>query len=207
LLNACLTISAKILSPRTNANDAGIVTMSNRFFKYVLRFIISSLVGLFSVTAWAETTHQPAHFKQIMIVMFENMSYAEVKAEPTFSRLVDYTGHQLDENGRLLRLHGLHATADNNGNGYAFFSQYYNNHLGGDEPIRPSQPNYIAMVSGSIHDVTDDENHDIKADNLSKSLSDAKLDWKVYAENLPDPSPDSSNDKTLYQKISALLFY
>lgn len=160
--------------------------MVPRNFLSKLILFLSLLFSSTLVVANAIQGHQPAHFKNIMIVMFENMSYAEIKNEPTFRRLIEYTGHQLDENGHLHLLHQLGLQQDSNGNAYAFFSQYYNNHLGGNTPIRPSQPNYIALVSGSIHDITDNENYDLDADNLGAELNDAGLSWKVYAENLPD---------------------
>ena len=49
----------------------------------------------------------------------------------------------------------------------------------------PSQPNYIALFSGSTHDVLDDEVHDIDAPNLADQLDAAGTSWRVYAENLP----------------------
>lgn len=131
--------------------------------------------------------HQPRHFQKIMVVMFENMSYAEIKNEPTFKKLVEYTGNTLDANGRLVRL--LKAPSlDSLNNGYAFFSSYYNNHDGGNVPSRPSQPNYIAMTSGSIHGIHDNDMHDLAVDNLGMELKEANINWKVYAEDLPDPS-------------------
>lgn len=139
----------------------------------------------------AKPSHAPKHFDKIMIVMFENMSYAEIKAEPTFHKLVEYSGQTLDENGRLLKMLKPGAAFDTTGNGYAFFSQYYNNHSGGLEPTRPSQPNYIAMTSGSIQGVKDNESYNLDVDNLAMELKDAKLSWKVFAEDLPDPKATS----------------
>lgn len=136
-------------------------------------------------------THLPKHFDKIMIVMFENMSYAEIKAEPTFHKLVEYSGQSLDENGHLLKLLKPGPALDTTGNGYAFFSSYFNNHSGGEEPTRPSQPNYIAMTSGAIQGIKDNENHDLDVDNLAMELNDAKLSWKVFAEDLPDAKATS----------------
>lgn len=122
-----------------------------------------------------------------MVVMFENMSYAEIQQEPTFKKLVEYTGNSLNQNGHLLKLAHTMPKHDTNGNGYALFSSYYNNHSGGTAPTRPSQPNYIALTSGSIHNITDNEIHDLNVDNLASELNEAKITWKVYAEDLPDP--------------------
>jgi hypothetical protein len=49
----------------------------------------------------------------------------------------------------------------------------------------PSQPNYLALFSGSTQDVIDDAVHDIDAPNLADQLDDAGRTWRVYAENLP----------------------
>lgn len=156
--------------------------------KYFASLLLSSL----AVTANAKpidnsNAHQPKHFKKVMVVMFENMSYAEIKNEPTFKKLVEYSGNTLDMNGRLVKLAKESVTRDTTGNGYAFFSRYYNNHSGGIAPTRPSQPNYIAMTSGSIQGVLDNNMYDLNVDNLAIELINAKLTWKVYADDLPDP--------------------
>lgn len=49
----------------------------------------------------------------------------------------------------------------------------------------PSQPNYIALVSGSTHDVSNDENVTIDARHIGDLLEAKGLHWKVYAENYP----------------------
>jgi acid phosphatase len=49
----------------------------------------------------------------------------------------------------------------------------------------PSQPNYLALLSGSTHDVFDDDPHDLTAPNLADELEAAGRTWRVNAENLP----------------------
>ena len=49
----------------------------------------------------------------------------------------------------------------------------------------PSQPNYVALFSGSTQRVTDNEPHDIAAKNLADELEAAGRTWHVYAENVP----------------------
>ena len=50
----------------------------------------------------------------------------------------------------------------------------------------PSQPNYIALFSGSLNGVTDNTQHDnINAPNLAKSLIDAGLTFATFSEGLP----------------------
>jgi acid phosphatase len=50
---------------------------------------------------------------------------------------------------------------------------------------RPSQPNYLALVSGSTQGVTNDHSHDLSAPSLFDQLEAAGLDWQVNAENVP----------------------
>jgi acid phosphatase len=49
----------------------------------------------------------------------------------------------------------------------------------------PSQPNYIALVSGSIRGVTSDANVDLDQRHLGDLLEAKGLQWKVYAEGYP----------------------
>lgn len=60
----------------------------------------------------------------------------------------------------------------------------------------PSQPNYLALFSGSNQGVTDNNNHgEFNAPNLAKSLIDKGLTCIFYSENLPSVGSqvDSSN--------------
>jgi acid phosphatase len=50
---------------------------------------------------------------------------------------------------------------------------------------RPSEPNYLALVSGSTQGVTDDGVHDIGAPTVFDQLERAGRTWAVYAENVP----------------------
>ncbi len=49
----------------------------------------------------------------------------------------------------------------------------------------PSQPNYIAMVSGSTMGVTGDSNVNLNGRHLGDLLEAKGLGWKVYAEQYP----------------------
>lgn len=49
----------------------------------------------------------------------------------------------------------------------------------------PSQPNYIALFSGSIQGVSDDGHYDLTAPNLALSLAAARLSFAGYSEDLP----------------------
>jgi len=49
----------------------------------------------------------------------------------------------------------------------------------------PSQPNYLALFSGSTQSVTDDRRHDIDAPNLATALIGAGLSFATFSEGLP----------------------
>ncbi len=49
----------------------------------------------------------------------------------------------------------------------------------------PSQPNYLALVSGSTQDVADDDPHDVDAPTIFDQLEATGRDWRVYAEGMP----------------------
>ncbi len=49
----------------------------------------------------------------------------------------------------------------------------------------PSQPNYLALFSGSTQGVHDDGHHDLDAPTLAGQLASAGKSWGVYAENVP----------------------
>ena len=65
----------------------------------------------------------------------------------------------------------------------------------------PSQPNYLALFSGSTQGVIDDAQHDLVAPTIADQLDAAGRSWRVYAENVPtgcftgltaDGGPDGS---------------
>jgi phosphatidylinositol-3-phosphatase len=49
----------------------------------------------------------------------------------------------------------------------------------------PSQPNYLALFSGSPQGVVDDDVHDLAAPTIADQLEAAGKTWRVFAENLP----------------------
>ncbi len=177
-----------------------------------IKLLNTLIVILLLAVITANAAPAPQHFKKILVVIFENMNYDMIKDEPVFNKLVAYTGHELDREGKLYFAKSQTLNQDPAGNHYALFTQYYNNHLGGAEGIRPSQPNYIAMISGSTYGIHDDERHNLTGDNLANELNEKGVTWKVYAENMPDPRPEgkmftSANtlDESVYQHITPYL--
>lgn len=49
----------------------------------------------------------------------------------------------------------------------------------------PSQPNYLALVSGSTLGVGDNDPHDVTAPTVFDQLEQAGRSWRIYAENVP----------------------
>lgn len=56
----------------------------------------------------------------------------------------------------------------------------------------PSEPNYIALVSGDTFGVTDDGYHTFDAPNLATQLTKAGLTWKGYYESIPAPGSEDA---------------
>jgi hypothetical protein len=54
-----------------------------------------------------------------------------------------------------------------------------------DAVAHPSEPNYLALWSGSTQGVADDEVHELAARNVADQLEAKARTWRVYAENLP----------------------
>jgi hypothetical protein len=49
----------------------------------------------------------------------------------------------------------------------------------------PSEPNYMALFSGSTQGVQDDGVHEISAPTLADQVEASGRDWRVYAQNVP----------------------
>jgi phosphatidylinositol-3-phosphatase len=49
----------------------------------------------------------------------------------------------------------------------------------------PSQPNYLALFSGSPQGVTDDRAHDVTAPSLADQIEATGQTWRLFAENYP----------------------
>lgn len=68
---------------------------------------------------------------------------------------------------------------------YASFAKKGINHNNYVAVAHPSQPNYVAYVSGSTNGVTGDSNTNIAASSIADRLEAAGISWSIYAENLP----------------------
>jgi phosphatidylinositol-3-phosphatase len=77
----------------------------------------------------------------------------------------------------------LGAFAKNYGNATNFFAEAH-----------PSEPNYIALVSGDTFGVQDDGYHTFDAPNLALQLTKAGLTWKGYYESIPAPGSEAARD-------------
>jgi hypothetical protein len=51
--------------------------------------------------------------------------------------------------------------------------------------IHPSQGNYIAMISGSTFNITNDKPINLTDSHIGDLLEEVKKDWKIYAEDYP----------------------
>jgi hypothetical protein len=50
----------------------------------------------------------------------------------------------------------------------------------------PSEPNYLALLSGSTQGVTDDGVHNVSGRNLLDQIEAKGKTWKVYEQNMPE---------------------
>ena len=49
----------------------------------------------------------------------------------------------------------------------------------------PSEPNYLALFSGSTQGIADDANHDFAGQNLADQLEARGKTWQIFAQNVP----------------------
>jgi hypothetical protein len=84
---------------------------------------------------------------------------------------------------------------------YATLSRYYG-------VSHPSLPNYLALVSGSTHGITDDcTTCSVSGRSLADSLQRAKKSWKVYAEDLPSPGYTGAFSKGYAKKHDPFMYF
>jgi phosphatidylinositol-3-phosphatase len=98
-------------------------------------------------------------------------------AAPPLPPRYDHVVMVIEENHSAAQVMGSPYLSSLASRGASFSSMYGITH--------PSQPNYIALFSGSTQGVADDYQHDISAPNLATGLVDAGLTFATYSEGLP----------------------
>ncbi|KIM39457.1 hypothetical protein M413DRAFT_446962 [Hebeloma cylindrosporum] len=96
------------------------------------------------------------------------------------------------------------AYADPNLKSFANSGIIYNNWLAYGHP---SQPNYIAMTSGSANGVTTDASVTIDVQNIADLLEAKGLTWKSYQENWPGPCYTGTSSGPYYRKHNPFISY
>ena len=130
-----------------------------------------------------------ANIKKVVLVVLENTNPEDVFKETTFIKNLAVKDPALAK--------------DPTEKGFAKNSAYLSNY---HAVAHPSQPNYIALISGSIKKddgfyIWDDSEVNPKIRNrrhLGNQLDDAKLKWMTYAEGYPF-SCDNTHDPDLYK--------
>ena len=88
-------------------------------FKIFLIIFITLIASPIMLHAKQLNRPQAKHFDKIMVILFENMSYSEIKNEPTFKKLITYTAYHLDDKDKL-QIAKNGNLRDSLNNGYAF---------------------------------------------------------------------------------------
>ncbi|MDX6480156.1 MAG: phosphatidylinositol-3-phosphatase [Gaiellaceae bacterium] len=77
-----------------------------------------------------------------------------------------------------------------------------------DGVTHPSLPNYLALVSGSTHGITDDcTGCVVSARSLADTLEAAGKTWKTYAEDLPSPGYTGAFSDDYAKKHDPFLYF
>jgi acid phosphatase len=71
----------------------------------------------------------------------------------------------------------------------------------------PSQPNYIAMISGSTFGIWNDNYHDLNAPTIVDLLEEVGLSWKTYHEDYPGNCFVGSNFKRYVRKHNPFISF
>ena len=72
----------------------------------------------------------------------------------------------------------------------------------------PSLPNYLALVSGSTHGITNDcTDCAVSARSLADTLDAAHKTWKTYAEDLPSPGYTGAFSRDYAKKHNPFLYF
>lgn len=71
----------------------------------------------------------------------------------------------------------------------------------------PSQPNYIALTSGSTYNVKDDQVVNLNVNNIVDLLEAKNVSWKVYAEEYPGNCYTKATSKNYARKHNPFISY
>jgi hypothetical protein len=71
----------------------------------------------------------------------------------------------------------------------------------------PSQPNYLAMVSGSTFNVANNENTDINSNHLGDLLEAKGKSWHIYAEGFPGNCFLKDREKKYVRKHNPMISF
>jgi hypothetical protein len=84
---------------------------------------------------------------------------------------------------------------------YASLTRYY-------AVTHPSLPNYLALISGSTHNITNDcTDCVVKGASLADTLEAAGRSWKTYAEALPEPGFLGAESGRYAKKHNPLVYF
>ena len=87
------------------------------------------------------------------------------------------------------------------GRRYATLTRYYG-------VAHPSLPNYLALTSGSTHDITSDCTTCLVDDvNLVDQLEGASISWKAYMESMPEACSTAPVDGKYVMKHDPFMYY
>ena len=130
----------------------------------------------------------------LLTSLFSQLSFAGLTA-PHFSKII-YIVFENEDQSSVISNSYFKSLADK---GVNFTNMKAETH--------PSQGNYIAMVAGDTHGISNDFNVDINVPHLGDLLENKNKTWKTYAEGYPGNCyTDSSSGKYVRKHVPFLSF-
>ncbi len=150
--------------------------MSTRYDQIVVLSLLAALVAGCSAAVAAPTTPSPNSPGSVSPAPTTAPSGGTSSASSAFGHvyvivLENAAYSTLVGNAKAPYLNGLIAQ-------YGLAANYYG-------VAHPSQPNYLAMFSGSTQGVTDDSPHNLAGTNLADQLETSGKTWRVFAQDYP----------------------
>ncbi|CDH53418.1 acid phosphatase [Lichtheimia corymbifera JMRC:FSU:9682] len=127
----------------------------------------------------SSTTIVPGkHFDRVVIIVFENKDYSTAMKNKYLKSLPGRHNGMLDENAHthnaiIIKL--IHWCS-------FYIGVLLTNYHG---TSHPSQPNYIAMISGSTKGTKEDDESNFDRDTIVDLLEKKQISWKTYQEDYP----------------------